>query len=266
MNNRDNSALFLGIGDIYKLCIVGYNINARYTSDRGVFVLSSEYDLLASNLKAAGRALECNGVYGQVLNLNLPYDSRPNGYPARIRVAVGPDLVICRVINTGREHWVFDKAAEPVLDFATEQMRGWNTGSNSCGTGEGKVFWKERSYRPRSINAVNVNYADLLQAVLSARDACVTRSQYRKQGNERWQSEYMDDGVYPVTWTVESDDTEVVIRIKNKGPDSNAFSRLTDWVFGYIERHNSDSSSRPQTRGIMFKVFSDTLRLEVPCR
>ncbi len=226
----------------------------------------STRELIAGSLQEARYALEQNACYGQTFTINLRHSQRPSGCATRLRIAVDPHQVVCRAFNVGKNHRLFSEAVKPLFAFTDGEMQGWTSQSNSCGTGEGKVFWAERSYQPRKLNPVNINFAELLQAVASAREACNSGSQFRLARADRWQSSRMDNGIYPVAWVVRAKGSIITVQLKNKGSSSDAFTDLTRWVFDYIKLHNSEGQGQSQWRGIVFKIFSDTLRLEAPSR
>lgn len=226
----------------------------------------STRELVAGALQSARFALQHDSTFGQVMDVRLPHRQRPNGCPARLRIAVTPDRVVCRVFNSGGNHGIFREATAPIFAFTNSEMKGW-TAQPGSSRGPEKVFWEEVSYRPPRLNPTNINYADLLQAVSSARDACGHSVRFRTRGANRWQSADTDNGVYPVEWTVEARGTVVEIRLKNKGPRSEAlgaFGAVARWAFGYVKRHNPDARDlNAQPRGV-FMTLADTLRLEVP--
>lgn len=226
--------------------------------------MSEAYKLVQETLKTAKLAVDGGVTFGRVLEVNMPAEGQPNGYPAKVLVAVGYDHVSCRVFQTGRDEGVFRKAADALIEATTTTMRGWKLTRNSLSTGN-RTDWRQGVYKAPSSPVVSHHYTDLFDAVQDARTACVLRKPFsRKKSAVRWQSAYVDNGVYVVDWSVKTDRATVTIQIKarTKGRMST-FDTPIDWM---IRRIRTDNADCREIRGsdYVFRINTCTLKLEVP--
>jgi len=227
--------------------------------------MSGAYKLVQDTLRSARLAVDGGVTFGKVLEVRMPVDGRPNGYPAKVRVAAGYDQVVCRVFHTGRNEEVFQKAADALIEANAVVMRGWKLTRGSLGTGY-KTDWREGRYAAPSSPVLSHRYADLLEAVQDARTACVLRKPFAKKVKSvGWQSIHVDNGVYVVEWTVKADRATVVVQIKavTKGLKISAFDTPIDWMLRRVRADNTDCRVLNGS-DYAFRVNTYTLRLEVP--